>query len=350
MLPASQTFEGITVVNNGDGSCTFSGTSTDDTRTSFNVALDYKPILNHIYLALPYSDSVTWKTHLYISWLDSNKNWVADFGYSGRFIKAQPTDKRVYIKISINFNKGIIYDNFKMTPLMFDLTEMYGAGNEPTTVKEFRKDFPDEYYEYSPKCFETMYRMKYKVSNVCQVLDKSKIRSTNTVNGITFTTNSTDGSMLVNGTTTAQSSFSYYKSDLYYDIKANHKYLMTGLAGLPLNEYNYVYFQYYRQKSGVWYSILNSHSGNLFFTAPENGNRFNIYSLFKTVGFSVDNVTIHPQLFDLTEMYGAGNEPTTVEAFRKDFPDECYEYSPNTYLTMYSKKLVTETNTSIAFN
>lgn len=32
--------------------------------------------------------------------------------------------------------------------LLFDLTDLFGAGNEPTTYEEFRKYYPDEYYPY----------------------------------------------------------------------------------------------------------------------------------------------------------------------------------------------------------
>lgn len=47
------------------------------------------------------------------------------------------------------------------------------------------------------------------------------------------------------------------------------------------------------------------------------------------------------QLFDLTEMYGAGHEPTSVEQFRQDFPEEMYDYSPNCWLTSYKRVFVT---------
>lgn len=34
--------------------------------------------------------------------------------------------------------------------VLFDLTQMFGAGNEPDTVEEFKALFPDNYYEYNP--------------------------------------------------------------------------------------------------------------------------------------------------------------------------------------------------------
>lgn len=44
-------------------------------------------------------------------------------------------------------------DNFTVTvdnAMLFDLTAMFGAGNEPSTVEEFRAMFPADYYPYNP--------------------------------------------------------------------------------------------------------------------------------------------------------------------------------------------------------
>ena len=46
-----------------------------------------------------------------------------------------------------------------------------------------------------------VYKTLKKVSNVCQLLDKSKYPATQTASGITFTNNS-DGIITVNGTAT----------------------------------------------------------------------------------------------------------------------------------------------------
>ena len=44
--------------------------------------------------------------------------------------------------------KDVTYDNVKIQPQFFDLTQMFGAGNEPTSVEEFEKMFPADYYPY----------------------------------------------------------------------------------------------------------------------------------------------------------------------------------------------------------
>ena len=44
-------------------------------------------------------------------------------------------------------------------------------------------------------------------------------------------------------------------------------------------------------------------------------------------GATVSDVLFQPQLFDLTEMFGAGNEPSTVSEFNSEYPD-LYGYIP----------------------
>lgn len=52
--------------------------------------------------------------------------------------------------IFIYVSKGtIINSTTKFKPQVFDLTRMFGPGNEPATIAEFRKLFPEEYYSYN---------------------------------------------------------------------------------------------------------------------------------------------------------------------------------------------------------
>ena len=47
-----------------------------------------------------------------------------------------------------NFSKGTEF-NAEVIVQVFDLTQMFGEGNEPTTVEEFEAMFPNDYYEYN---------------------------------------------------------------------------------------------------------------------------------------------------------------------------------------------------------
>lgn len=161
-----------------------------------------------------------------------------------------------------------------------------------------------------------MYKGRYKVSDVCQLLDKSTYPATQTVNGVTFTNNG-DGSITVNGTCT-NSYYSAYKIKENLDgIISGHKYAILG-TGTNVN----VAFSVAYQGGYIW-KVANN-----IFTLPENEYTSSGSQIRINAGVSVSNVTVKPQLFDLTEMYGAGNEPTTVEEFREKFPDDLYPYSP----------------------
>ena len=90
----------------------------------------------------------------------SNTTGLSSF--NGFYNNESETDKRFY-----EYGKGIIFTNadnaiemrlrldddvtvnFQITPQLFDLTQMFGAGNEPASVEEFEKMFPADYYPYA---------------------------------------------------------------------------------------------------------------------------------------------------------------------------------------------------------
>lgn len=99
----------------------------------------------------------------------------------------------LYVNINPNREIGDIA-NFKNIQL-FDLTEMYGAGNEPTTVEQFRQDFPEEMYDYKPYCFVKSYKTllkatdnkiitSYKKSLACKTKNLFDINSAEKYSGV----------------------------------------------------------------------------------------------------------------------------------------------------------------------
>lgn len=52
------------------------------------------------------------------------------------------------IAIAFRVNSNITVD-FSITPQIYDLTAMFGSGNEPASVEEFEKIFPADYYPYN---------------------------------------------------------------------------------------------------------------------------------------------------------------------------------------------------------
>lgn len=74
--------------------------------------------------------------------IESNiNNWVT---YTSIFTCASNEYNLLRLQIPSNTSTHL-YRNIQM----FDLTQMFGAGNEPATVEEFEALYPDSYYEYN---------------------------------------------------------------------------------------------------------------------------------------------------------------------------------------------------------
>ena len=188
--------------------------------------------------------------------------------------------------------------------------------------------------------------MRLKVSNVCQLLDKSTFWST-TRNGIKVTNNG-DGTFTVNGTATYDNWFLQPVFQFQTSNPGYHTYLLDiGQYSGNANAHGVVYFYDDNVDSSV--ALIGTRDSSAFIrkiNGPIPGRGTIIQARFAIVvlkGVTVTNWTIRPQLFDLTEMYGAGNEPTTVAQFRQDFPNEMYEYSPVCWKKFSRLKYVMET-------
>ena len=174
----------------------------------------------------------------------------------------------------------------------------------------------------------TSYKKLLKVSDVCQLLNKSEYVATTTVNGVTYTNNS-DGSFTVNGTATARAVF-IFKTGLNIP---NGKFLFLGKnESLALQMDVYI--------DGVYTA---TRFANNIFVSNYSGDFNGVVYFVVDAGQTVNNLTSKPQLFDLTEMYGAGNEPSTVAEFKQKFPEELYDYSPRCWVKSYKTGLIAET-------
>lgn len=315
--PATTTINGVTFTNNGDGTITVNGTATAN--ADFKLADNtYKILANHKCLI---TGGINGDAMVRFSG-DPTGLWE-DKGVG--VITNQTVDTTAY-NFSIRINSGTTVSNLVFKPQLFNLTQMFGSGNEPATVAEFRAMFPDDYYPYNAGELKSIVPTSVEASGVerFQLLDKSKYPVTTTRNGVTFTNNG-DGTITVNGTGGL--------NDVYYNLvppaaKSGHKYMLYGCpTGGSSNTYDIVNTIY---RSGRYSGSFSDMGNGVISRALEEGETFTS-NIFIAEGYTANNLVFKPQLFDLTEMFGVGNEPATVAEFWQRVPEKLYGYNPNDY-------------------
>lgn len=166
------------------------------------------------------------------------------------------------------------------------------------------------------------YTVKGKTIVWNQLLDKSKFSETTTTRGVTFTNNG-DGSITVNGTadTTANAGFNVEKN---ISVIQGHKYYAT--MSKPI-EHNNFWLGLYTASGDQPFqgATILERNGRILDCTVSSDEVSCTITLYKNK--SVSNAVVKPQLFDLTQMFGAGNEPATTEEFRAMFPDDYYTYN-----------------------
>lgn len=148
--------------------------------------------------------------------------------------------------------------------------------------------------------------------------------STKTDNGITYEIKE-DGRVHVYGTATARSTATYYNS--IGVIISGHKYIIVSANNIISGEAN------------GRIPAIETQGG---ITTCNQSNANPVWYFRVQNGVTID-VTFRPQLIDVTQMFGAGNEPATVEEFlsRKPKVADEYAYNEGTIVNNKVEKVVT---------
>lgn len=147
--PATTTTSGVTFTNNGDGSITVNGTASSTANAGFNVEKNISVIQGHKYYATmskPIEHNNFW-LGLYTDSGDQPFQGATILERNGRILDCTVSSDKVNCTITLYKNKSV--SNAVVKPQLFDLTQMFGAGNEPATPEEFRAMFPNDYYTYN---------------------------------------------------------------------------------------------------------------------------------------------------------------------------------------------------------
>lgn len=139
-----------------------------------------------------------------------------------------------------------------------------------------------------------------------------------TANGLTIKKNRDDETFTISGTSTAYSDI-WITLDTSASTIANHKYfLYSGVTGGGFDTFC---IRNERRANGEMDA-----GGGVIFTMTEASASSRIITLLWTskAGVTIPEQKIKPMLIDLTEWYGAGNEPYSVSEFKAKFPKEYY--------------------------
>lgn len=360
--PATQTKQGVTYTNDGNGIITINGTNTASYLCVFLLnVLDGKP--GHKYMQLGATDDGFWNRYgLELKWVDGDGVEHGFIMTNG--IMSIPSDAIVRnIYVSVLVYQGYTVSNKTFKPQLFDLTEMYGAGNEPTTVAQFRQDFPNEMYEYSPVCWKKFRRLKY-VTETKNLFNKN---NATIINGYIYSgqliiaESPHDRTIVFPCKPNTTYTFSKMYTNRLFMAETSEETPAVGTTctnpieslGEPPSQ-NYCTLTttataknliitvctLYNTETYTLQEILDSvqiEEGSTASTYQPYGylplNRGKYIANKEPVQLLDKNETVKPQLFDLTTMYGAGNEPTTVAQFRADYPNELYDYNPYNAIT-----------------
>lgn len=154
-----------------------------------------------------------------------------------------------------------------------------------------------------------------------QYFDVTKCTSKN---GVTVSVSG--GTVTLNGTATARALIPLGNAPRI----AGHKYMVRGIP-------------YTATTTTHCITLFGSQvAADRIITATEGTNVSAYIDVFS--GVTVDEIAFAPVLCDLTVMFGAGNEPTTVEEFNSIFPSDYYPYSEPTIVSADVDEVVVQKN------
>ena len=256
-----------------------------------------------------------------IDWNISGKNFYA-YEVSNNIKK--PKDDNTTANIYCNLYRAVpLNASFVEGDMALDTSgRLYLRDTRYTTTAEFKEAMRGQILRYELETpanggYLPIYKGRYKVSDVCQLLDKSKYYPSGTHEGVLYTVND-DGSVTLNGTAIEYTNYSLQKD---ISVIKGHKYL-AGFSSTARDPYLLLY----TVDTGVFDIAYPGDAGSVVTCLKDNNEVY--YQIKVRAGGTVNNITVYPQFIDLTEMYGVGNEPTTVEEFKQKFPNDLYPYSP----------------------
>lgn len=145
------------------------------------------------------------------------------------------------------------------------------------------------------------------VAEPTNLLNSSLFASTGTKSGLTFACDKATGYITINGTATAASYWN--PSDSINSLIDGHKIAVVGMVA---------------DGQGTIWGLLNqttaAQEGGSGAICTINGSLGKSWGVVWKNGATYNNFKFKPRLYDLTELYGAGNEPASIEQLKAEMP------------------------------
>ena len=312
-IPATTTINGVTFTNIDNGTIVVNGTATADItyRANDHSGIPLTPNTIICIKGCPTGGSLD---TYYMSWVNIGFKDIGNGVYQKSSYDPSITDTATrYFSLQIIIKSGTVMNNKVFRPQLFNVSDIYGLGKEPKTITDFNKDYPYSIYPYGKQEILTT-----KVSGI-------KIRAgyknlityfepTTTISGVTITNNN-DGTYTCNGTASADINFRIANAAI--NMSVDNTFIMGFLKGCPSGGSLNTYYL-----CNTWTNSRDYGQGAI--SRIERAFPTTIYvdmNLFIKQGTVCNNLVFKPQLINLTNTYGAGNEPKTVAQFNQDFPD-----------------------------
>lgn len=209
-----------------------------------------------------------------------------------------------------------------------NLTTWFGAGKEPSTVEEFKEKFAKEYYGFCPTPIKlTRYQIEALPSYGYNQLTQRLTSPSYDVQGYHWEYGN-DGWITFSGTPTDTTYFNPFYAQY---IALNHKFYIK--AEIASNTKNTA-FQFGTLNSNIRLSNISSGiNENIMTCNHEINSSIGLANFTKNV--DIGTVRARFMLIDLTDWYGEGKEPATIEEFKQTFPNKYYAYSKKRLLNKY---------------
>ena len=154
---------GVTILNNQDGTMTLNGT-VNETYINFTNLSDAMNQVHKYLLCLKILNNPDNVSFSY-GWLSRNgmSTDIISNGESCRICNQTETLTQggKYTGIS-GFTAGTVFNNVKIAVMVMDLTQMFGAGNEPATPEEFWTYFDHKLYPYNAGETQPLFKISRK--------------------------------------------------------------------------------------------------------------------------------------------------------------------------------------------